>query len=136
MIPRVVTPPLLGLALGFTVARLGFADFGQLHQMLIFRDLRLLFAFATAAGLSIALFALIRGLLPAETDRIERGTIPGAILFGIGWAITGACPGVVLIQLGQGIPLALVTLAGVFTGIAIHSRFIRPAAGESTGSAC
>ena len=136
MIPRFLTPPLLGLALGFTVARLGFADFGQLHQMLVFHDLRLLFAFATAAGLSIALFALVRGLLPAESDRVDSGTVPGAVLFGVGWAITGACPGVVLIQLGQGIPFALVTLAGVIAGIALQSRFIRRSPSSPDDSTC
>ena len=54
---RVVVP---GLILGFVVARLGFGDFDELHQMLVFRDLRLLFAFALAACLSIAAFAALR----------------------------------------------------------------------------
>jgi uncharacterized membrane protein YedE/YeeE len=123
----------LGTALGFTVGRLGFADFGQLHQMLLFRDLRLFLAFCLAAGLSIALFAALRGALPRSPDCFERGTIPGAVLFGIGWAITGACPGVVLVQLGQGIPAAGVTLVGVLIGIFLQSRFTKPAP-ENQGS--
>lgn len=120
-----------GLMLGFTVGRLGFADFNELHRMLLFRDLRLLLAFALAVGLSIALFAIFRRRLNLPPVRFHKGTVPGAVLFGIGWAVTGVCPGVALIQIGQGMWLALVTLAGIFTGIWIHSllkkRFGLPA---------
>jgi hypothetical protein len=111
-----------GLLLGFTIGRLGFADFNELHRMLLFRDLRLLLAFAFAVSLSILLFAILRRRLNLDPVRFYKGTIPGAALFGIGWAVTGVCPGVALIQIGQGIWMALVTLAGIFTGIWIHSR--------------
>ena len=122
---RVVVP---GLLLGFVVARLGFADFDELHQMLVFRDLRLLFAFALAACLSIAAFAALRQRLALPPVRFHRGTLPGAFLFGVGWAVCGACPGVALVQLGQGKALAAVTLAGIFGGILLHDRLFRPKA--------
>lgn len=122
---RVVVP---GLLLGFVVARLGFADFDELHPMLVFRDLRLLFAFALAATLSIAAFAGLRRRLTLAPVRFHRGTLPGAFLFGVGWAICGACPGVALVQLGQGKALAAVTLAGIFVGILAHDRLFRPKA--------
>ena len=111
-----------GLLLGFTVARLGFADFNELHRMLLFRDLRLLLAFAAAVSLSIALFAIFRGRLKLAPVRFHSGTIVGAVLFGIGWAVTGVCPGVALIQIGQGIWWAFATLSGIFLGTWIHSR--------------
>ena len=122
---RVVVP---GLLLGFVVARLGFADFDELHLMLVFRDLRLLFAFALAATLSILAFAALRRRLALPPVRFHRGTLPGALLFGVGWAICGACPGVALVQLGQGKALAAVTLAGIFAGILAHDRLFRPKA--------
>lgn len=117
-----LTTLLPGILLGFTVGRLGFADFNELHLMLLFRDLRLLLAFATAVTLSVALFALFRRRLNLAPVRFHKGTVPGAVLFGIGWAVTGVCPGVALVQIGQGIGWAFITLAGIFTGIGIHSR--------------
>jgi len=122
---RVIVP---GLLLGFVVARLGFADFDELHQMLVFRDLRLLFAFAMAASLSMAAFAALCRRLPLPPVRFHRGTLPGAFLFGVGWAVCGACPGVALVQLGQGKALAAVTLSGIFAGILLHDRLFRPKA--------
>jgi len=111
-----------GLLLGFTVGRLGFADFNELHRMLLFRDRRLLLAFAAAVALSIVLFRLFRGWLELAPVRLHKGTIPGAALFGVGWAVTGVCPGVALIQIGQGIWVAFVTLAGILAGIWVYSR--------------
>lgn len=122
-----------GFLLGFTISRLGFTDFNELHEMLLFRDLRLLFAFATAVSLTILLFLLLRSPLRFAPIQFHSGIIPGAILFGIGWAITGACPGVALAQVGQGLWLAWVSLAGIFVGIWLESRlFPEP----PTGSGC
>jgi len=114
-----------GLPLGFTVGRLGFGDFIELHRMLLFRDVRLLLAVAAAVSLSIVRFAPFRERLKLAPGRFHNGTIPGAMLFGVGWAVTGVCPGVALIQIGQGIWVAFVTLAGIFTGAWIHSRLLR-----------
>lgn len=111
-----------GLLLGFTVSRLGFGDYDELHRMLLFKDLRLLLAFALAVSLAIAAFALIKGRLNLPTLKVHKGTIPGAVLFGIGWAITGACPGVALIQLGQGRWPALASLGGILAGLWIADR--------------
>ena len=111
-----------GLLLGFTVGRLGFADYNELHRMLLFADLRLVLAFAAAVGVSIVLFWLFRGRLHLAPVLFHKGTISGAVLFGIGWAVTGACPGVALVQIGQGIWAAFITLAGIFAGSWIHGR--------------
>ena len=73
-----------GLLLGFTVARLGFADFNELHRMLLFRDLRLLLAFATAVTLTIILFRIFQRKLKLAPVALHKGTIPGAALFGLG----------------------------------------------------
>ncbi len=38
------------------------------------------------------------------------------MLFGAGWALSGACPSIALVQLGEGQLAAAFTLAGIFTG--------------------
>ncbi len=123
-----------GLALGFALTRIGFADYGELHRMLTFRDLRLLFVFGGAVALSFVGFRLLaRGkALPARP--MHDGIIPGGILFGVGWAISGACPAVALIQIGQGQVPAVLTLVGMLVGTWVYprfeSRFFRPPTGE------
>ncbi len=55
-----------------------------------------------------------------ERKTLHPGTIPGSILFGAGWAITGACPSLALVQLGQGYLPAILTLIGIFAGAWIY----------------
>ncbi len=110
-----------GLGLGATLSAAGFTDFGELHRMFTFRDPRLLLAFAGAVLLAGVAFAIrCRGRMPRRA--LQRGTIPGALLFGAGWVLSSGCPGALLAQLGEGKVLALVTLAGTLAGIAIGQR--------------
>lgn len=111
-----------GLVLGYTVSRLGFTDYEELHRMLLFRDLRLFLAFAVALALSVLFFALLKGRLKLDPVHFHKGLVPGSIAFGIGWALTGACPGVVLAQVGQGILPAGLSLAGILVGSWAASR--------------
>lgn len=46
----------------------------------------------------------------------NHGFIWGSLIFGIGWAITGACPGPIFAQVGAGDYPALITLAGALIG--------------------
>ncbi len=50
----------------------------------------------------------------------HKGTIIGGLLFGIGWAITGACPGPIFAQIGAGEYAAFSTLFGAIVGAAVY----------------
>lgn len=122
-------PALLGLALGFSLQRMGFTDFLEVHRMFRFQDLRLLWTFL--GGLALYRLALpwAEGGQPPPPRPLHPGTIPGGVLFGAGWALSGACPSVPLVQLGEGQLAALATLAGVLVGTrayqVVHARWFR-----------
>lgn len=46
----------------------------------------------------------------------NKGQIYGGLLFGIGWAITGACPGPIFAQIGTGASVVIVTLISAIAG--------------------
>ena len=46
----------------------------------------------------------------------NKGNIYGSLLFGIGWAITGACPGPLFAQIGSGSTVVIVTLLSAIAG--------------------
>ncbi|AHJ97326.1 DUF6691 family protein [Hymenobacter swuensis] len=56
----------------------------------------------------------------------SHGTWLGGLIFGLGWAITGACPGPLFAQLGSGAPAAavmiLAALAGTWTYSALRDK--------------
>jgi uncharacterized protein len=104
-----------GLALGYTVSRIGFGDFGEVNAMFTFQDLRMFLAFVGAVVLIAAAFLVIRPRrLPG---RIHAGVVPGAVLFGAGWAISGGCPAIPIIQLAAGYLPAAITIAGIAAGV-------------------
>ncbi|MGW1089655.1 YeeE/YedE thiosulfate transporter family protein [Streptomyces sp. NPDC002596] len=104
-----------GLALGYTVTNIGFGDYAELNRMFTFQDLRMLLSFAGAVVIIVCVFALLR--VRRTPGRIHAGVIPGAVLFGTGWAISGGCPAIPIIQVASGYLPALVTIAGVIVGI-------------------
>ncbi|HEV7379663.1 MAG TPA: DUF6691 family protein [Dyadobacter sp.] len=52
--------------------------------------------------------------IPGKT--FNKGQIYGGLLFGIGWAITGACPGPLFAQIGSGFLAIIVTLMSAIVG--------------------
>ncbi len=48
--------------------------------------------------------------------KFNKGQIYGGLLFGFGWALTGACPGPVFAQIGNGYPVVVITLISAIAG--------------------
>jgi len=58
--------------------------------------------------------------LPASR-KIDLRLILGSVLFGIGWGITGICPGPGLVLLGAGIPEGVIYVASLLAGMTLYS---------------
>lgn len=112
-----VTYVITGFGLGYAVSNIGFGDYGELNRMFTFQDLRMLLAFAAAVPIIAVGFALMR--VRRGPGQVHRGVVPGAALFGIGWALSGGCPAIPIIQLASGALPALATLAGIAVGIGL-----------------
>lgn len=50
----------------------------------------------------------------------NKGQIYGGVLFGLGWAITGACPGPLFAQIGTGTTVIVVTLLSAIAGTWVY----------------
>ena len=46
----------------------------------------------------------------------NKGMVYGSVLFGLGWAITGACPGPLFAQVGAGFSVVIVTFLSAVAG--------------------
>lgn len=112
----------IGLLLGYCLSRIGFSNFDEVHRMFLFVEWRLFLCFALAVALSFAGFTLLQAHRRIPGKPLHPGTVPGSILFGTGWAVTGACPGVALVQLGEGQLAALFTILGILVGVWIYKH--------------
>ena len=55
--------------------------------------------------------------------KFQKGQIYGGLIFGLGWAITGACPGPLFAQIGSGYVVILATLLSAIAGTWTYGYF-------------
>lgn len=58
-----------------------------------------------------------------EDKKFNKGQIYGGLIFGLGWALTGACPGPFFAQLGTGATVILVSILSAIAGTWVYGRF-------------
>jgi uncharacterized membrane protein YedE/YeeE len=103
-----------------------------IREALLFEGAYLFLFFASAVLTAAVGLWLLRRLRPRATltgervgwirERPQRRHIVGSVIFGLGWGLADACPGPIATQLGQGIPWAVFTAAGVVAGVYLFQR--------------
>ena len=114
----------LGTAFGFVLSRSGAADYDYVQRMFLLESLQLYGILGTAVLLTAPGVwwiqrrgrTLFGAPVHVERKTMNRGTIAGGLLFGVGWSITGMCPGPILVNIGEGKVYALAALAGALVG--------------------
>lgn len=122
-----------GTAFGLVLSRSGAADYDYIQAMFLLTDFQLYAILAggvvtTAIGLRLLRRrSSLRGEpIAIQAKAANRGNSVGGLLFGIGWAITGACPGPIFVNIGEGKVYALATLAGALAGAYLVGVFYAP----------
>lgn len=59
-------------------------------------------------------------VISIQPKEFNKGTVIGSLLFGMGWAITGACPGPLFAQIGSGTTVVLITLLSAIAGTWVY----------------
>ncbi|MCW4033440.1 MAG: YeeE/YedE thiosulfate transporter family protein [Candidatus Bathyarchaeota archaeon] len=121
-----------GLLFGFGLAASGMTKPEIVLSFLQLKDLGLLLVIGGAAlvtGLTINLIPKVmkESFTGGEFKRRERilskRTIIGATIFGIGWGISGQCPGSAVASIGIGNVPILIGIASMFLGAYVMGRF-------------
>jgi uncharacterized protein len=119
---------------------LGLAGMTQPAKIIGFLDVTgawdptLAFVMGGAVAVGLVLFHWIlkrsapvlgeRFVLPDKKD-IDIRLLGGAALFGIGWGLSGYCPGPALVSLVTATPSVLVFVVSMATGIHLGNRLLR-----------
>jgi len=121
-----------GIVFGFGLAYSGMAKQEIVLDFLQLQDLGLLFVLGGAALMDfiainiVPMFLgspLIEGEFEPRSRTLNRNTILGAIIFGIGWGISGQCPGSAMASVGLGNLPVLIGIAGIFIGAYVMGRY-------------
>jgi len=120
----------LGTAFGYVLSRSGAADYNFIQGMFLLTNLQLYGILAVAVTTTAIGLQILRRKgrtlggepIVIQAKTLNRGTVIGGLLFGVGWSITGMCPGPVLVNIGEGKLFALAALAGVLTGAYLFAK--------------
>ena len=126
---------LIGIGFGFVLGWSRLTDYDVIHEMLLLHqfDVFLMMGAAVATAAVVARFLRALGArsmvghepIAWTVTQPARNHVFGGLLFGVGWAVSGTCPGPVAAQLGRGQLAALFTLAGIFSGVALFGYLKR-----------
>ena len=125
----------VGIAFGFLVTGSGFGNYTTIHQALLLRSWYLFAVFGSALAVAAAGLALLRpagatrygGPLRLPHGPARRRHAYGAAIFGVGFGLTGTCPGGVVAMVATGGLGGLLVLAGLVSGMWLRGATARPA---------
>jgi uncharacterized membrane protein YedE/YeeE len=121
-----------GLLFGFGLAFGGMAKQEVVLSFLQLKDLGLLLllggsAFVTALTINLVPKLLKKPFLGGEFKKrkrtLNKKTVIGAAIFGVGWGISGQCPGSAMASIGVGNIPILIGIASMFLGAYVMGRF-------------
>ena len=125
---------LMGMYFGIVLVKTEVVRWQRIRDMFLFNEPYMYLVIGTAVVVGGVSMLLIKryevkdmsGQQIAYAPKpYHKGVIGGGIAFGMGWAITGACPGPIYAQIGGGEPIALLTFFGALGGMYLYA-WLRP----------
>jgi len=110
---------LIGCAFGAILYMGGASSYRRILGTLLLKDMTIIKLMLTAIGVgTLGVYLLdMEGLAHMSIKpAYVWGIIAGGVIFGIGWAVSGYCPGTCVVGTSEGKKDALFTLLGAFVG--------------------
>jgi uncharacterized membrane protein YedE/YeeE len=135
-VPQLVPFVLLGTVFGAVLVQAEVVSWFRIQEMFRFHAFHMYGIIGSAIATAAIGLAVIRRLDLRDADGSPVALPPkpmgngirylaGGTLFGVGWALTGACPGPLVALVGAGMPAMLVTLASALAGTWVYG-LVRP----------
>lgn len=124
---------LLGGIFGFALSRVGASEYDLIYGMFTGTDLTLAWVMIVAiivGNLGMRLLKALGGYtrrgekIAVKAKPLRSATIFGGLIMGAGWGLSGACPGTVLAQLGEGKIIAFATVLGLISGTYFYALLV------------
>lgn len=123
---------LFGIAFGFLMSRAGATNFDFYAQLFLFENLQLLWVIISAVITGMLGMTVLKQLqvtavmdgarLSFQGKPRQKGLVTGALMFGVGWGLTGTCPGSAAVMLGEGKVIVLAAGFGMLLGTYLYAR--------------
>jgi uncharacterized membrane protein YedE/YeeE len=114
----------IGCAFGAILYLGGASSYRKILGTLLLKDMAIIKLMMTAIGVgTLGIYLLDMGGLANMSIKPAYvwGVIAGGVIFGIGWAVSGYCPGTCVVGASEGKKDAIFTVLGAFTGAFLFS---------------
>jgi uncharacterized membrane protein YedE/YeeE len=104
----------------------------RMQEMFRFQSIHMYGVIGTAVIVAAIAIAIIKKFniktihgeeIHFSPKKFNKGQIVGGLIFGLGWALTGACPGPIFAQIGMGITVMIVVLLSAIAGTWVYGYF-------------
>jgi uncharacterized membrane protein YedE/YeeE len=118
-----------GIFFGIILIKSEVISWFRIQEMFRLQSFHMFGVIGSAIAVGIISVFLIKKFniksIDGETIRLDKkqfnkGQIYGGLLFGFGWALTGACPGPLFAQIGSGATVVIVTLFFAIAGTWVY----------------
>lgn len=115
----------LGLLFGIILVKAEVISWFRIQEMFRFQSVHMFGVIGSAIAVGMLSLYIIKKFKiktiynePIEfvSKKLNKGNIIGGLLFGLGWAITGACPGPLFAQISTGASVVVITLLSAIVG--------------------
>jgi uncharacterized membrane protein YedE/YeeE len=114
----------LGIIFGFILVKAEVVSWFRIQEMFRFQSFHMYGVICSAIIVGIISLQIIKRFnvktlsgdpIVIEPKKFSKGNIIGGFMFGLGWAMTGACPGPLYALIGSGLLIvAVILLSAVF----------------------
>lgn len=120
-----------GILFGIVLVKSEVVSWFRIQEMFRLQSFHMYGVIGTAVITGIIAVWLIKKLniktIYGETihfrpKKFNKGQIFGGLIFGLGWAMTGACPGPLFAQLGAGFTVIIVAIASAVAGTWVYGK--------------
>ncbi|WP_316742938.1 DUF6691 family protein [Pedobacter antarcticus] len=119
-----------GILFGITMSKSEAISWFRIQEMFRFQSFHMYGIIGTAVCLGIATVWLIKKfrirdshgqqIIFKDKEKSFTRYLIGGTIFGLGWALTGSCPGPMFVNLGYGYLSMLIVIAGSIAGTYIY----------------
>lgn len=123
---------LVGIFFGITFVKAEIISWYRIQEMFRLESFHMYGVIGTAVAVGALSVFLIKKLriktiygepITFHPKTFNKGQIFGGLLFGFGWAMTGACPGPLFAQVGTGATVILITILSAIAGTWVYGYF-------------
>ena len=116
---------LIGIIFGIVFVKAEIISWFRIQEMFRLESFHMYGVIGTAVTVGIISVAIIKKFsiktitgenIVIVKKKFSKGQIVGGLMFGLGWAMTGACPGPLFAQIGTGVGSIIIVIISAIAG--------------------